>query len=84
MWSMDDYYFLVKDDFVNCDEKSSCHKELFVTQKNIDAVVIWNLCNRRIHDNLMNHVRTFYRLEDAVIRYLNRKPAAGNDAPGST
>lgn len=23
-------------------------------------------------------------LEDAVIRYINRKPAAGNDAPGST
>lgn len=24
------------------------------------------------------------RVEDAVIRYLNRKPAAGSDAPGST
>lgn len=24
------------------------------------------------------------RVEDAVIRYLNRKPVAGNDAPGST
>lgn len=25
-----------------------------------------------------------YRVEDAVIRYLNRKPVAGSDAPGST
>lgn len=24
------------------------------------------------------------RVEDAVIRYLNRKPVAGSDAPGST
>lgn len=24
-----------------------------------------------------------YRVEDAVIRYLNRKPVAGSDAPGS-
>jgi len=24
------------------------------------------------------------RVEDAVIRYLNRKPAVGSDAPGST
>jgi hypothetical protein len=27
---------------------------------------------------------TLNRVEDAVIRYLNRKPAAGSDAPGST
>jgi len=26
----------------------------------------------------------FDRVEDAIVRYLNRKPAAGSNAPGST